>query len=179
MEAASKYNSRVAVIVGPGPLKQEVASKVRAQAPSLHVIVDEASMGGRSGIEEALRRQSVARALRDYSIAEAEEVLGEIMKRAAKDPSTIALGPREVAAAALLGAVEKVVVIDEMLFHIDDEIRELATKAVDEAEKRGARIVMIPADTPVGERLKSLGGIVALLRYSVPREALEASLVDS
>ena len=178
VEAASKYGSKVAVIVGPGPLKHEVAAKVRSQAPFLHVIVDDASMGGRAGIEEALRRQSVARALRDYSIAEAEEILGEVMRRAAKNPNTIAIGPKEVAAAAVLGAVEKIVVVDNMIFHIDDYIRELTTRAIDEAEKRGARIIMVPIDTPVGERLQSLGGIVALLRYPLPKEALEAALVD-
>jgi len=171
VEEAARHDSRVAVIVGPGPLKHEVAERVKAQAPTLHVIVDDASMGGRAGVEEALRRQSVARALKDYVVTEAEEALGELMRRAARTPDLVALGPEEVAATASMGAAELVVVNDNMLFHIDDRIRELVNEALEEAEKRGARVLIVPKDTPPGERLAALGGIVALLRFPVPQEA--------
>ncbi len=171
VEAAAKYRARVAVVAGPGPLKQRVADRVRASAPGIHVIVDDASMGGRAGIEEALRRQSVARALKDYTIAEAEALLAELMKRASRDPSLIAVGVDEVLAVSRMGAAEAVVVTDDTLFALDDEVREKAVRAVEEADKRGARVVIVPQQSPPGERLRLMGGIAAVLRFPVPPEA--------
>ncbi|MEB3852036.1 MAG: mRNA surveillance protein Pelota, partial [Desulfurococcales archaeon] len=54
----------------------------------------------------------------------------------------------------------------------DDEEREAAQEALEEAEARRAEVLIVPADSPVGERLRPLGGVVAVLRYPVPREAL-------
>jgi protein pelota len=104
VEAASKYGAAVTVIVGPGPLKHEVAEKVRSMAPTLKVLVDDASMGGVAGVREALRRPRVAEALREYSILEAESIMEEFMRRMARSRDTVAYTPRDVAAAALLGA---------------------------------------------------------------------------
>jgi len=171
VRAVSDYGAGIVVIVGPGPLKNVVAEKLRASAPNVRVFTDDASMGGRAGVEEALRRQKVVEALREYSLAEAERVVEEFLRAAARDPNTIASGPREVAAAARLGAVDKIVVVDEMLYALDDEVRELVNEALEEAEKRGATIIFVPRDSPAGEKIYMMGGIIAVLRYPLPPEA--------
>ena len=179
VEAASRNNARIVVIVGPGTLKREIADRVREQAPTLKIVVDDASMGGRAGIEEALRRHTVAAALQDYVVTEAEAALGELLKYAARSPELVATGPSDVLAASLMGAVDKLVVVDTMLFHIDDDVREAVNRAVEEAEKRGATVVIVPEDTPPGEKIRAMGGIVAVLRYPVPYEARRAFLQES
>ncbi len=169
--AASNYKAGLVVVTGPGALKRDVAERIRSSAPNLRVIVDDASMGGRAGIEEALRRHTVSRVLRDYAVAEAEELLGEIMKAAARDPQRVALGARDAAAVARMGAVEAIVIVDELLYSIDDEEREAVNEALEEAYRRGARVIIVPRDSPVGERLWMMGGVAALLRFPVPDEA--------
>ena len=173
VEAASRYSARAAVIVGPGPLKEEVAERVRAQAPGLRVMVDEASMGGRSGILEALRRGSVAEALGEYSVFRAEAIVEEFLRRFARKPDTVAYGPRDVMAAARLGAVEALAVNEEMLYSLDDEERRMIDEALLAAERSRAEVVIVPRGSPPAERIEKLGGAVALLRYPLPREALE------
>jgi len=176
VEAASRYSARAAVIVGPGPLKEEVAARVRASAPSLRVIVDEASMGGRSGVLEALRRGSIAEALGEYSVFRAEAIIEEFLRRFARKPDTVAYGPRDVLAAARLGAVEALAVNEEMLYTLDDEARRAVDEALLAAERSRAEIVIVPRGSPPAERIEKLGGIIALLRYPLPREALNEAL---
>ncbi|MCE4620724.1 MAG: mRNA surveillance protein Pelota [Desulfurococcales archaeon] len=171
VRTAADSGARVVIVAGPGPLKDQIAGKIRELAPHLTVIVDEASRGGRGGVDEVLRRPSVWRVLREYEITEAEELLSNLLREASRGGERIALGPREVLATALMGAVEKLVVVDELLYALDDDLRETVTRAVEEAEKRRARVIIVPRDSPVGERLYLMGGIAAILRYPVPHEA--------
>lgn len=171
VRAASDYKAPLAIIVGPGFLKRMVAEKVKSMAPGLKLIVDDASMGGRAGVEEALRRPSIWSVLREYTIAEVEEILAEVMKEAARGGERIAIGVDEAYAVARMGAVERLVVVDEMIYALDDDLRERVSRILEEVEKRGGRVVIVPRDTPVGERVWMMGGLVALLRFPVPHEA--------
>ncbi|MEB3806906.1 MAG: mRNA surveillance protein Pelota [Desulfurococcales archaeon] len=171
VDTAATYNARIVVVAGPGTLKSLVADKVRVLSRNLHVMVDDVSMGGRSGIEEALRRPTIWSALREYTITEAEQLLAEVLKDASKGGERIAMGPKEVYLLAKMGAVERVVVVDSMIYSIDDEIRETITEALEEIENRGGHIVIVPEDSPIGERVRMMGGIIALLRFNVPAAA--------
>ena len=175
VETASREAARVVVIVGPGDTKRQVAGMVRSRAPGLSVFVDDASMGGRAGVEEALRRPRTAQALREYAVVEAESVLEEALRRLARDPERVAFGLEEALAAARLGAVESLVMPSNLLYSIDDRERELAVELLDAARATRARVVLVPEDSPVGEKAYRLGGAVALLRYPLPREARRLS----
>ena len=171
VEEASRHKAVVAVVVGPGHLKGLVAERVREAAPKLRVVVDDASMGGSSGVREALRRTRVAEALREYSILEAEAVLEEFLRRAARDRDSIAYTVKEVLAAARLAALETVVVDESLLYSLDDEVREAVDEALTRAERTGAKIIVVPEGSPPSEKLRAFGGIAALLRYRLPPEA--------
>ncbi len=175
VEAASREGARVVVLVGPGEPKRAVADLVKSRAPGLSVFIDDTSMGGRAGVEEAMRRPSTARALREYAVVEAEALLEEAMRRLARDPSRVAFGLDEALAAARLGAVESLAMPSSLLYSIDDRERELAASLLDAARATRARVILVPDDSPVGEKVARLGGSVALLRYSLPREARRLS----
>lgn len=171
VEAASRENAGIVIAVGPGDPKRLVAEKIREAAPTLKVFVDDASMGGRAGIEEAVRRPKVAEALREYSIVEAERVLEEAMRLLARSPDRVAYTLREVAAAARLGAVEACILVSDRLYSMDDEERGLALEILEWGERTRARVYLVPPDSPVGEKVLRLGGAVAVLRYPLPSEA--------
>jgi len=168
VETASREGARVAVIAGPGPLKEDVAAKVKELAGSLSVYVDTVSMGGRAGIGEIVRRPVVREALKEYSIIRGEEVLEEIMRAAARSPDRVVFGAEKVLAASRLGAVEALIVVDELLYTIDDEVREAVDEALENTERTRGEIVIVPADSPIGDKLKPLGGVAALLRFPLP-----------
>jgi protein pelota len=70
-----------------------------------------------------------------------------------------------------MGAVEKLVVVDEMLSGFDESrgrVEEVLRKVVE----KGGELVIVPGNTPIGERVKMLGGAIAILRYRVDTELL-------
>ena len=165
VDTAKKYGAELTVIGGPGALKDSLASKVRELSPHLKVVVDNLAMGGRAGIEELLRRPTLSSVLRDFSVAEAERVLEEAMRIAAKNPELVAFGIVEAARAAEIGAIRDLVIVESALYTIDDQLREAAERLLDSAEKYRARIYLVPEDSPVGEKLRPLGDAVAILRF--------------
>ncbi|BAA80803.2 pelota homolog [Aeropyrum pernix K1] len=171
VEEAARHRSPIAVIAGPGQLKTSVAEKVQRAMPSLKVATVDTSMGGVAGVREALRRESVTRILRELSIVEAEGVLEEFLRRIAKSRDTVAYTPGEVLAVARMGAVDTVLLVDTLLHSPDDAVREAVDEALRLVESMGGRVIIIPGDSPAGERLVSFGGVIALLRYPVPQEA--------
>jgi protein pelota len=171
VEYASKNNVDTIVIVGPGFLKDLLASKVRTLLPNKRVLTDDASMGGVKGVEEALRRDKVSEALREVEAVKAGLVVEEFNKLLVRDQDMVAYTPRDVARVARLGAVDKIVMLDELLYSPDDETRRLAEEILENADKYRAEVLIVPSKSPVARLLLPFGGIIGLLRYKVPMEA--------
>ena len=159
------------IITGPGPLKHHVAAKVSGIAPSLRIYTDDTSMGGAPGLREALRRPSILEHLREFSVLEAESVLEEFMSLVVNEPERVAYGVDDVRRVAALNALKHVVVLDSMISSLDDDVRSSVDFILSKAEDVKARITIIPEDSPPGERIKRLGGVIAVLRYPIPLEA--------
>lgn len=168
-------NVSIAIVVGPGYLKHSIASKVRELAPTLRVYVDEASTGGVAGLREALRRTSILEYLKEFSVVEAEAVLEEFMSLIAREPERVAYGIEDVRNVALMGAIKHVVILDSLISSIDDEVREAADTILSRAEDVKAKVTIVHSESPPGERIEKLGGVIAILRYPIPLEARRLS----
>jgi protein pelota len=166
-----REGTKLVVVVGPGPLKEVVARKIRELSPDMITNTDSTSMGGRAGVEEALRRPKVYEILRDYSIVEAESWLETFLSLLARDRNRVAYTVDEVLKVAEMGAVERIVVVDELIYSMDDVEREKVDRTLSVAERARAKILIVPRDSPVGEKVWRLGGIIAVLRFPVPPEA--------
>ncbi|MEN2998982.1 MAG: pelota-like protein [Acidilobaceae archaeon] len=173
VEMASSSRASLIVVVGPGFLKEELAERLRAIAPSIAAFTDTTSMGGTAGVEEAMRRQSVMERLREMSAVHAEKVLTEFMELVVAEADRVAYGLEEVKAVARLGAVRELLVVDSALY--DLERGEDFAGVLEEAERGGARVTFVPEESPAGKRLSALGSVLAVLRYPVPREARQLS----
>lgn len=166
VELASKHTASTVIACGPGYLKELVAERIKAAAPSLRIFLDSVSSGGIAGVEEALRRQTALKAFSELSAVEGESVLERFLSLAAREPDKVAYGLRDASAVAPLGAIAEAVIVDSLLYDID--VGEEAQRTAEEAERRGARIIIVPKESPVGERVLALGGIIAVLRYPIP-----------
>jgi len=165
VDTAKRFGADLVVIGGPGPLKHEVASKVRELSRHLRVHTDDLAMGGRSGLMEMVRRPTLDALLREYAIVAAERVLEEAMRTAARNPELVAFGLESALSAGEQGAIAKLLIIDNLIYSIDPEVSEKAEKLLDLAERYRAEIFLVPEESPVGEKLKPLGGVVAILRF--------------
>ncbi len=167
--AASLYEREkplIVIVAGPGRLKEEVAEKLRELLPpGARVVTDNVSMGGEAGVYEEVRRGAVRAALREAAVIEAERVVEEFERRLAREPERIAYTLDNVYKAAEAGAVEELLVLDELLHSPDPEVRRRVDELLRLADSTRARIHFVSAETPVGFKVKSMGGVIALLRY--------------
>ena len=73
----------------------------------------------------------------------------------------MAYGKKEVKNATETGAVEQLLILDELLRERDVE------KIMDITENLGGRVMIISSVHDGGKQLKALGGMAALLRYGL------------
>jgi protein pelota len=171
VEIAHRYGVEGIVIGSPGELKNKLKKAIEAINGRLRVYVDTVANGGYAGLQELLNRDVVRNIIRDSAVEKASKVLEEFEYMLIKNVNKVAYGLEHVELAANLGAVEKLVVVDEMLSGFN-EARGRVEDALRKVVEKSGEIVIVPGNTPVGERVKMLGGIVAILRYDVDIELL-------
>ncbi|MGI0029732.1 MAG: mRNA surveillance protein Pelota, partial [Nitrososphaera sp.] len=87
-----------------------------------------------------------------------------VMLMVNRGESKFAMGLKEVSNAASLKAVETVVFSDLSLNTLNEEE---VVKMLNSMESHGSKVFAVDSSTDIGLRVTSLGGIVALLRYSI------------
>jgi protein pelota len=118
-----------------------------------------------AGLPEILR----SGLLHDYEgslkvVADAEAV-ETLLARLASKPEAVAVGLREVLTAVEMGAVERLLISEDFLWErlVEPDVTQLLQKA----EAHRANLQVIASNSEPSDKLNSLGGVAALLRYSV------------
>ena len=154
------------IVTGPGSVKDMLLEVMREKIAGLpRVLRDNASMGGPAGVYEEMRRGVLRDALKEAASIYAEEFIEKFEKMLAKEPGKVAYTLNEVLRAAEAGAIEELLILDELIRHPDPTIREKVDKLLREADKTKAKISFVSAESPAGLKVKALGGVVAILRY--------------
>ncbi|ABM80743.1 mRNA surveillance protein pelota [Hyperthermus butylicus] len=166
-DVARRENALLVVAAGPGTVKNLVAEKLRGLVQGVKILVDNVSMGGEAGVFEEVRRGIMRQALQDAAVVEAERILEEFERRLAKEPGRIAYTLEQVYRAAEMGAVEELLILDETLHHPDPEVRARVDELLRLADATRAKIHFVSVESPVGYKVKALGGVIALLRYAI------------
>jgi protein pelota len=158
-------------IIGVGFVKNDFVSFVQNEDAELAksvVEVKSVNNGGVSGINEALRSGILLKTANQLRITEESASVEEVLKRLGKSETNVTYGLDEVESAAKLGAVEKLLVADTMLRNSDDEKRQRIEDVMNIIEQKGrGTVLIVSTEHEAGSKLLSLGGIAALLRFSV------------
>jgi len=158
------------VVIGVGFVKNDFVRFIQNEAEDLaKSVVDVKSVnnGGVSGIHEALRSGVLLTAMRRLRVTEETGIMEEVLRRLGKGELTVAYGPEEVKKVANMGAVEKLVLADSMLRESLDERRLFMEETMKEVEQKGGTVMIVSTEHEAGTKLLSLGGIAALLRFSL------------
>jgi protein pelota len=158
------------VIVGVGFVKNDFVSFLQDEATEIgKAILDVKSVnnGGTAAIYEALRSGVLLKAAAKIRVVEETETMEEVMKRLGKGEGKIAYGITEVEQAANLGAAEKLIIADSLLRDAEDTQRLQLEKLMHEVEKRNGNVTVVSTEHEAGAKLLALGGIAALLRFSI------------
>jgi protein pelota len=150
------------ILAGPGFAKEDLKKVIDAAYPELaaRITMDDASSIGRSGFQEVLRRGAVKSVLQSSRIALEARLIEDLFREIATD-GKVAYGMAEVETAVNYGAVEHLLVLDELARsrRVDEIMRAVAGG-------RG-KVVIFSSEFEPGERLRSLGGVAALLRFRI------------
>lgn len=150
------------VIVGPGFAREEFHGYLSEKAPSLasRVHVHGASHAGMRGIQESLRSGVGSKVFEENRVAVETRLMERLFEAIAKS-EPCAYGRAEVAEAIAAGAVETLLVSDAVVR--DGAIEGLMR----DAEATRGHIVLVSRHHEAGQRLESIGGIAALLRFPI------------
>jgi protein pelota len=161
-------------IIGVGFIKNDFAKFVEGEAGDVAKAVADVkgvNNGGVAGIHEALRSGVLLKTVRQLRVADETEVVEEVLKRLGKGESNVAYGLEEVGKMVDVGAVDKFLVADTLLRESDDERRLLIEELMDRVERKGGGVTVVGTGHEAGLKLVALGGVAALLRFSVPRDS--------
>jgi protein pelota len=166
-------NHNPIIIIGAGFIKNDFANFLAEEAHDVSKSVFDVKSvnnGGVAGIYEALRSGVLLKAEKQLHVVEETEVMEEVMKRLGKGESMVTYGMEEIEKALQVGAIQQLIVADNLLRDSDDQQRMHLEEIMHDIEKRNGKINVVSTEHEAGSKLLSLGGIAALLRYPLYRE---------
>ncbi|KUO40883.1 MAG: hypothetical protein AVW06_05050 [Hadesarchaea archaeon DG-33-1] len=158
----SRERIRAAIVAGPGFTKDAFTAFLREKYPELisKVRRDNISSGGRAGLYEIVRRGMVERVSREDRISFETSMMERLMTEIAKE-GLATYGRADVERAASLGAIEKLLVADELLRQREAGIE----KVLERVRRTRGQVIVVSTDYDTGKQLLALGGMAALLRF--------------
>jgi len=150
------------VLLGPGFEKEDLAEDLkkidREMYSKIHVY--HTGQSGMVGINELMKAGMGADVLRESSVGVELEAVEQLMTAIAKD-GLGTYGPNEVMAAAMAGAVEKLLILDVKVREqdLDDIVRAV--------ESQKGEVIIVSSQHDGGRELAALGGMGAILRYKM------------
>ena len=158
------------VIIGPGFIKEQFFTYLKNMAPDIaKAVIDVKGVGsgGLSGIHEAMRSGVLTKALKHVRILEETRLVEEVLARLGGGKMNVTYGFDDVKRVSEIGAVEKLLLADVTLRKASDEERGALERLIREVEKKGGQVVVVSTEHEAGRKLLALGGVAALLRFSV------------
>jgi len=155
-----------AIVAGPGFVKEDFHKFLKDKYPELakRVVIEDTSVTGRTGIYEVIKRGTVDRVYHENRVAKEVQLVEKVLENIAKNNGLATYGLREVEEAVNYGAVETLLVLDELL---KGEHREKIEELMDAVRYSRGEVVIVSSEHEGGEKLKALGGLAALLRFRV------------
>ena len=151
------------IIAGPGFWKGDFYDFLKDRYPDQAkiAVVESTGAGGRAGISEVLKKGILEKMATEGRIAHEMRLVNEVLEEIGRSSKLVTYGKSQVKNASNAGAVEKLLVIDKLVRQRDTE------KIMDTVENMGGKVMIISSEHDGGKQLEALGGIAALLRYSM------------
>ncbi len=148
------------LIGGPGQTKNDFvdANYLNEEIKKKIVAIKDLSYTGDFGLQELVDKSQ--NELAQEEIGQEKQIMQEFFNKLAKTPGEVAYGEQQVRKVLQLGAVDKLLLSEEL---DDNKIEEFE----DTAEEFSSKVEIISTETREGTQLKDLGKIAAILRYEI------------
>jgi protein pelota len=149
------------IICGPGMAREQFESLLKGQGVGHQTLNIGTSIGGRAAANEVMREGTADAVLGEFAMAKQVQVIEQALERIASR-GAVAYGRDAIEAAVEQGAVESLV-IEAGLLRSDD----FWARAAMQIREANGEIIQASQDHDAGEQLVSMGGALALLRWTM------------
>jgi len=159
-EFLGKKGLKGIIIGGPGHTKQDFFDKdyINTELKRKVLGLKDLTYTDESGLHDLVEKSQDLLAAEE--VLKEKEIMQKFFNMLAKDPDKVTYGMAEVKKALELGAVETLLLSEDL----DDNLIE---SLEEQAEKVGSEVEIISTETREGGQLKDLTGIAAILRYAL------------
>lgn len=167
--AVHKEGNKI-VVFGPGQTKNSfvnLLSKDTSLAPLVQII-EGIDVSGEDGLFVSLKSAALRKVISNATIATVQGIVEEAIKRISRNDERVVVSLKETLEAAK-GAAVQAAVVSSKLFEkgVESSIVEL----LNSVEKFGGKTFLLDSSTDAGNQVDVMGGVLALTRYSIFRNA--------
>ncbi|MCD7781762.1 MAG: mRNA surveillance protein pelota [Methanosphaera sp.] len=151
------------IIIGPGFTKESYYHFLEDKYPDLakKSVIESTGAGGHAGIQEVLKNGLIEQLSQENTIANEISSVNKLLENLAKNTGLVTYGKKQVKNAIKLGAVEKLLILDELVRNKEYQ------KLMDRTEQMAGVVSIISSQHDGGKQLEALGSIAAFLRYPI------------
>ncbi|QQG48079.1 MAG: pelota family protein [archaeon] len=154
------------IVAGPGNFKNSIANAIRERLkPASLTVLEGFDLTGSDGVRALVKAPSFQSVAKGSVVVRMQEIVSEVVKRISSLDPKVAFSVARVSQAAEAGAVEALVVSDDVFASGADE--DQVVGILNEVEGAGGEVYLADSSMEFGKQVSSFGGIVALLRYAV------------
>ena len=148
------------LIGGPVPTKDEFVDGdyLNNELKKKIIAMQDLGYTGDFGLKELVDKSNEV--LAKEEVTKEKKVVNEFFELLRKEPGKVAYGKKEVMEALEIGAIEKLLISENLP---EEELEQLQERG----EKSGAEVHIISIETMEGGQIKDLGGYAAILRYAL------------
>ncbi|MBI4159012.1 hypothetical protein HY500_02010 [Candidatus Woesearchaeota archaeon] len=159
-EFLGKKEIKGIIIGGPGPTKETFldGDYLNNELKKKVIGVKDLSYTGEFGLNELVDKSSDL--LAQESIIKEKNLVNKVLETLAKQPEKVAYGKEEVDKALEMGAVEMLLLSEDIEESVSEELEAKANRI-------GATVEFVSTETKEGKQIKEITGIVALLRFAI------------
>ena len=155
------------VVCGPGHARDALLSDLKTSGETRMMKSIATSMAGRAGANEILREGLAGELLSEHAITREISLIEKAWERLSTN-GAVAYGPEALMKAMEEGAIETVLISADLLRAENEGIGKLTwMEWANGLSDIGAELVQCSTDHDAGQQLLGLGGVVALLRYTM------------
>lgn len=157
------------IIAGPGFIKEKLAERLKSynEVRDKIVAVVPSTSASIAGINEVIKSEVVGKALGEFKAYKEARAVEDILKQLGHDPSLILFDVEKIREFAQRGAVSLLLLVDNITSILNPKVYGLLNEILIEVEGHGGTVILVNSKSEAGKKLRSLGGIVAMLRYKI------------
>ena len=157
-EFLGKKELKGILVGGPGNTKDAFVNELNEELKRKVLVTHDLTYTNESGLHDLVDKSQEV--ISEQAIVKEKKIMKRFFEMLAKDSSRIAYGMKEVERALTMGAVEVLLLSENLDESIIEELEE-------KAEGIGGEVVFVSVDTREGVQLRDLTGIGAILRYAI------------